>query len=154
MEDITDKPLSAISAASRLTRELHHQQQRLLEAYPDSFCFVRADDLVWQGWRQPTEAGRHYLVTVRYTLGDTPTVLIVKPSLHEIVSKTSRPRRRLPHAYSKPGDPLWLFFGNNEWNPSLHLAETMEPWISIGLRFLELWLVTNTWEGSGAPYVE
>lgn len=31
-------------------------------------------------------------------------------------------------------------------------AETTVPWASLWLRFFELWLVTNTWEGSGAPY--
>jgi hypothetical protein len=133
---------------------LHDQQQQLLAVYPNSFCHVRGDELIWQGWRQPSDVGRDYLATIRYTLGETPTSLIVKPSLHEIVGRSSRPGRQLPHTYRLSGDPLCLFFGNNEWNPNLLLTETTVPWISLWLRFFELWLVTNTWEGSGAPYTE
>ena len=45
------------------------------------------------------------------------------------------------------GDPLCLFFGMHEWNPSMSLTDTI-PWTSLWLRFFEAWLVPNTWEWS------
>lgn len=131
---------------------LGEQQQRLLTVYPGSFCVVRGDELAWQGTIQPEETSRCYLANVSYRAGLTPRVRIIRPSLHEIVSMSGRPGRTLPHTYREPGDPLCLFVGAHEWNPNLLIAETTVPWASLWLRFFELWLVTNTWEGSGAPY--
>lgn len=127
------------------------QQQQLLAAYPDSFCVIHLDELIWQGDIQPTLVSRRYRTTVRYRLGKRPDVTIINPCPRAIVDASDKPGRKLPHAYQDTGDPLCLFFGMNEWNPSMALADTI-PWTSLWLRFFEVWLVTNTWEGSGATY--
>jgi hypothetical protein len=133
---------------------LQAQQERLMAAFPDAICRISNVGLFWQGNLQPTAEGRSYTVRVRYAPPAVPEAVIIHPNLHYLVAHSAKPGRKLPHAYAAHQDPLCLFFGAAEWNPSLALAGTTLPWVSLWLRFFELWLVTNTWEGSGAPYVE
>ncbi len=131
---------------------LEQQQARLMAAFPDGVCRIDSVGLFWQGNLQPSAEGREYLVRVRYLTGAIPEAVIIRPSLHYLVANSEKPGRKLPHIYPEQDDPLCLFFGAKEWNPSLAIADTTIPWVSLWLRFFELWLVTNTWEGSGAPY--
>lgn len=130
------------------------QQERLMTVFPAAVCRLDALGLFWQGRIQPSEESREYVARVRYCPGDIPEAHIIKPSLHYLVASSARPGRKLPHVYREAGDPLCLFFGTQEWNPTIAIADTTIPWVSLWLRFFELWLVTNTWEGSGAPYSE
>lgn len=136
--------------------DLHGQAAHLLEAYPRSFCIVRNGELLWQGRLQPEPAGREYLVNVVY--GPTPFVplaYVVDPDPNVLVAASALPGRKLPHVYNLHRDPLCLFTGFGlEWSPSDWIAKTTVPWTSLWLKFFEIWLGTNTWEGSGGPALQ
>jgi len=125
-----------------------------MTTFPDAVCRFDGVGLFWQGRVRPTDESREYVVKVRYRLGESPNAVIISPSLLYLVANSTKPGRKLPHVYRGDGDPLCLFFGEHEWNASMAIADTTIPWVSLWLRFFELWLITNTWEGSGAPYLQ
>lgn len=135
---------------------LHGQAAQLLEAYPGSFCIVSNGELLWQGRLQPEPASREYLANVVYgPYPFVPLAYVVDPDPNVLVAASALPHRRLPHVYNLPRDPLCLFTGvGHEWSPSDWVAKTTVPWISLWLRFFEIWLGTNTWEGSGGPALQ
>ena len=133
--------------------DLASQLSRLQRAYPDAMSWLQGDEVHWHGTLQPTLASRKYRLRLSYRIGDRiPRCQIVEPGLHALVSASHFPKRALPHVYAHESDPLCLFFGEEEWNASMAIAETTVPWASLWLRFFEVWLVTNTWEGSGTPH--
>lgn len=83
-----------------------------------------------------------------------PQVFVTQPSLREIADAGTIKERKLPHVYPRDGDPLCLFTGLAEWNSSKLIARTTVPWTCLWLQFFEVWVITNTWEGSGAAYGE
>lgn len=124
-----------------------------MTAFPDAVCRIQSDGLFWQGRIQPSDESREYVARIQYRHFGIPKAIIIRPNLLYLVANSAKPRRNLPHVYREPDDPLCLFFGEEEWNASMLIADTTIPWVSLWLRFFELWLVTNTWEGSGAPYL-
>jgi hypothetical protein len=133
----------------------HAQSARLLEAYPGSFCIARGLSLLWQGRLRPTAVSREYLVTIKMDpRPGIPLCYVIEPGLHRLVAESRLPGRKLPHVYYLHGDPLCLFTASlGEWLPGDSIADTTVPWASIWLHYFEVWLATNTWEGSGDPYV-
>lgn len=132
--------------------DLALQLMRLQQSYPDSMVWLSGGELHWRGTLQPTVASRRYRVRLLYRVGDSiPRCYVIEPGLRALVAASSQPGRPLPHVYSAEGDPLCLFT-DQEWNATMAIADTTIPWASLWLRFFETWLVTNTWEGSGAPY--
>jgi len=131
------------------------QLQRLLLAYPASIGHSCAADLWWQGDVSPTPMSRLYRVRVRYSPDwRIPICHVLAPAPHALVASSSLPGRALPHVYPNLNDALCLFFGREEWSPDDEIASTTVPWAALWLRFFETWLVTNTWEGSGAAYID
>lgn len=129
---------------------LREQQERLLAAYPTSFCVVAGNVLTWREAIQPTPFSRQYRVALHYELGTRPTVTVLSPPIRALIASSQLPQRTPPHINGDPCDSLCLFLGPTEWNPTMALADTTVPWTSLWLRFFESWLFTNTWEGSGA----
>lgn len=108
--------------------------------------------MIWQGQVQPTPLSRIYRVRIQYEMRTMPRVYVVEPSLREIADSGFARDRKLPHVYPIEGDPLCLYGGLSEWNSSKLIAMTTVPWACLWLQFFEVWVVTNTWEGTGAPY--
>lgn len=126
----------------------------LLEAYPDAICYLSGGDLHWHGTLQPDEHCRRYRVHVIHRAGGPiPECYVIDPTPRQLVQESRMPDRPVPHVYRAAGDPLCLFFGEREWNGSMPMARTTIPWISLWLRFFEIWLVTDTWEGGGVQHV-
>lgn len=136
----------------RQTLSLPQQQFALRQIYPHADCPIYRGVLTWRTTIQPSSLSRSYDVLLRYDGWRIPRVYVVRPSLREIADGGFAPERPLPHVYPEEGNPLCLFQGVEEWNPSKSIAYTTIPWISLWLMFFEIWVVTNTWEGSGAPY--
>jgi hypothetical protein len=58
--------------------------------------------------------------------------------------------RKIPHVYAEKGDPLCLYYPPaNEWNETMHLAETIVPWACEWLLHFEAWLFSDEWDGGG-----
>jgi hypothetical protein len=129
---------------------LAQQQYWLSALYPESACKIMGNRLEWRGTVQPSEVSRSYVVRILYKPGTTPRVYVDAPSLRALADAGHSADRKLPHVYPEAGDPLCLFQGSGEWNSSKLIAKTTLPWTSLWLEFFELWVMTNTWEGSGA----
>jgi len=128
------------------------QQYALVTLYPTSQCVTRRDRLVWRGELQPTPLSRLYRVCIEYEMRQVPNVFVVEPLLRKIADAGFSKDRKLPHVYPEQGDPLCLYNGLREWNSARLIARSIVPWTCLWLQFFEVWVNTNTWEGSGAPY--
>lgn len=135
-----------------MTLTLAQQQFALNVTYPGTECRVHRGVLTWRGWLQPTPLSRPYQVLIRYDGWCTPRVYVKRPALREIADAGFASGRSLPHVYPEKEDPLCLFEGEKEWNRGKFIAKTTVPWASLWLYYFEIWVMTNTWEGSGAPY--
>ncbi|WIY01834.1 hypothetical protein QRX60_48845 [Amycolatopsis mongoliensis] len=90
---------------------------------------------------QPTTASCRYTVQLCYRLGWRPEVRVINPTLH-----TREGVDRIPHTFDN--DLLCLHL-DDEWRPTMRLADTIVPWASEWLFYYELWLTTGVWHGGG-----
>lgn len=109
----------------------------------------------WEGSLQPFD--RPYKVQIACWLGLTlggcdldnfgPEVRVLEPGIADGV-KHGLPG--LPHTYHSAGPhPLLCLFdpAAEDWDPSMRLADTIVPWTSQWLGFLEIWKATKRWTG-------
>jgi hypothetical protein len=118
---------------------LPQQAFGLRSLFPDSHITLRGRKLTWVGDLYPTELSQRYRTRIDYPLGQYPTVRIIDPP----ITKT---HQRVPHVYR---DGTLCVHDVNDWNPRLHLADTIVAWTLEWLFFWELFLATGTWYGDG-----
>lgn len=115
--------------------------------------------VVWHGEVQPNEV--KYLIQVEALVMrkgrngalylDGPVVRVIRPRLELRFDVEEEP---LPHVYldmkAPELSPLCLFDpAQDEWKPSLFIAETIVPWACEWLDCYEMWLATGKWLGGG-----
>jgi hypothetical protein len=127
-------------AARRAGVSLPQQAFALSDRFPGGKLTLRRGTLTWTGEITPTELSRTYLMRIRYRLGATPKVTVVRPVLR------LRRGEGLPHVYT--GDILCLH-EDVDWAPTMSLAATIVPWTAEWLMYYEIWLATGNWEGGG-----
>ena len=128
------KPLNA-------AKQLLH----LRALYPDGMAQIIRTKLLWRNIFRPSAFSREYRVQIEYQCGEWPRTRVLSPSLRALAEK-----RKIPHIYPLPGDPLCLFYSHaREWNPSMVIAKTIVPWACEWLLHFEAWLFTDVWEGGG-----
>src|SRR5574341_585960 len=108
--------------------------------FPQLRANVARNSVVWNGPLRHQEGGQDYAVELSYILCKMPHVFVRHPTL---VSPTGKP---IPHMYRDGSLCLHL---EDEWNPSLFIADRIVPWISHWLFHYEIWCVTEEWEGGG-----
>jgi hypothetical protein len=118
---------------------LPQQAFGLRSLFPDSQITLRGRHLHWVGDLQPTELSQPYRTRIDYSLGQYPTVRVIEPPITEV-------HGRVPHVYN---DGTLCVHDVNDWNPRLHLADTIVAWTIEWLYFWELFLATGTWYGDG-----
>ncbi len=91
---------------------------------------------------QPTTASCRYTVQLRYRLGWRPEIRVITPTLRTREGAD----RMIPHTFD---DNLLCLHLDDEWKPTMRLADTIVPWASEWLFYYELWLTTGAWLGSG-----
>jgi hypothetical protein len=121
-------------------RSLPQQAFALSARFPDGKLSLSYGMLTWTGEITPTELSRTYLVRIRYRLGTTPKVTVVRPT------PRTRSGEGLPHVYA--GDLLCLH-EDFDWAPTMSIADTIVPWAAEWLMYYEIWLATGRWEGGG-----
>ena len=89
-----------------------------------------------------------YTLEVRYQLGTSPEVRVLKPKL---VRLPENPEGVLPHVYPPAHDPTLCLYDPEEgqWDWDMPIAETIVPWALDWLVCYELWLITGIWTGGG-----
>lgn len=114
----------------------------LKKLFPDSSLHISHSCLTWTVDLTPSPLSQTYTIQLRYKLGESPHINVLKPELICIEGK------RLPHTY--PEKRLCLFYPNSgEWRGDLLINQTIVPWISEWLLHYEIWLVTGEWYGGG-----
>jgi len=109
---------------------------------PDSDYKIIFGVLHWKGKVMPDSLTREYTVSIRYTPGKRPKVVVLDP---DIVPKDGR---KLPHIYE--GDELCLYHPKyGELDHTKLIAEYILPWLSEWLFHYEIWEATGEWMGGG-----
>lgn len=92
---------------------------------------------------QPTPRSCKYQFSLKYKLGELPSVNILSP----ILIKNEK-GEDIPHLY--PNGSLCLYRPlRKEFDYSNLMANTIIPWISLWLYYYEIWHVTGNWLGGG-----
>lgn len=102
-------------------------------------------ELRWWGELVPTSLSETYSVRIRYRMGGTPIVHVLRPELHR------RGDVAIPHRYSD-GSLCLLYPKANEWQSTMAIAETIVPWTSEWLAHYEVWLACGSWRGGGVEH--
>jgi hypothetical protein len=118
---------------------LPQQAFGLRSLFPESQTTLRGRRLRWIGDLQPTELSQPYCTRIDYTLGQYPTARVIDPPITEV-------HKRVPHVYN---DGTLCVHDVNDWNPRMHLADTIVAWAIEWLYFWELFLATDIWYGDG-----
>lgn len=134
-----------------------HQLAGLKKSWPQGKVEITDHNqtILWHGKIQPSPFGRVYEITLKYTIGNKPRVIVMKPDLKLLAGGES-----IPHIYPNDkkikGTVLCLYLPKikdnkiTQWHPSRHsLAETIIPWTALWLYYYEHWLLTGNWEGGG-----
>ena len=119
------------------------EDRLLLRHYPHGRSRLKAGVLRWTCELQPSEVSRKYLVDLRYTPPNHPSVFVRRPKL------VPDANGRLPHIY--PDGSLCLY-EPGQWSPGNPIAETILPWTCEWLLHYEFWLATGEWCGSGGNH--
>jgi hypothetical protein len=114
----------------------------LRSKFPAATCNIAPGRLAWTGAIQPTPVSRTYTLRVIYTTGGHPSVLVLRPTLD------SRPGEALPHVFR---DGSLCLYQDDEWQPSMFIADSILPWASEWLAHYELWKATGHWCGDREP---
>lgn len=111
----------------------------LSNRFPGSTIKVRANAFVWEGALRPTSTSHCYRVRISYARGDWPQVRVLSPTLD------TRLGERLPHVFR---EGTLCLHTEDDWRPSMLLADTILPWTCEWLFYYELWLATGAWYGN------
>ena len=89
-----------------------------------------------------------FTIEIAYIVGCFPAVRVKAPALVRLPGNSEG---QLPHVYPPAEDPTLCLFdpATNEWDPSMHLADTTVPWACDWLACYEMWLMTGRWTGGG-----
>jgi len=118
------------------------QGQTLRRLFPESNLQISHSCLTWTVDLTPSPLSHTYTVQLRYKLGESPQIHVLKPEL--IIPEG----KRLPHTY--PEKRLCLYLPRTgEWQGDMLFSQTIVPWISEWLLHYEIWLVTGEWYGGG-----
>lgn len=118
------------------------QGEILKRLFPASNLHISYSCLIWTADITPSPLSQIYTIQLRYKLGESPQIHVLKP---ELVAPEGK---RLPHTY--PGKRLCLYLPRTgEWRGDMLLSQTIVPWISEWLLHYEIWLVTGKWYGGG-----
>ncbi|WP_245766278.1 hypothetical protein [Sulfitobacter brevis] len=122
------------------------QQLLFLKANPaiGGTGMVRGNMLAWQTPVQPTPLARSYQANIAYLLGKAPTVRISEPDLQILAQG-----RTLPHVYNNPLRLCLHLPGDEGWDPTKRIDQTIIPWTYMWLFYFEDWLATDDWKGGG-----
>ena len=101
----------------------------------------RQVEAVWQGFLQPSPLSENYLIRLRFRTGWNPETRVVSPEL-----KVREGFKDLPHI--NPDGSLCLHV-MGDWQPWMHVADYIVPWVSTWLCFYEVWYATGNWFGGG-----
>lgn len=97
---------------------------------------------------KPHAIAREYRCRLELRVGGRrPEAYVLQPDLQQLAGG-----RRPPHIYDYLNGctRLCLFMpSSDEWTPQSWLSDTMLPWTISWLRYYELWLDTDEWEGGG-----
>lgn len=118
------------------------QGHNLKKLFPNSHIQIDRSSLTWIVDIMPSPLSNTYKVRLRYKLGGSPQINVLKPEL------TVPEGQRLPHTY--PQERLCLYYPRvGEWRGDMLLGQTIVPWISEWLLHYEVWLVIGQWCGGG-----
>jgi hypothetical protein len=95
----------------------------------------------WIGDLQPSALSDSYTVQIDYQPPARPTVSVLRPKL-----LSRKPEQRIPHTFSNGTICLHL---PGEWAPTMPVADTIVPWMSLWLLHYEIWLALGQWMGGG-----
>lgn len=131
------------------TLNLAVQGLRIRKLFPTSELVVRSNELIWRHAITPSVLSATYSVQLLYVRDDHPNVNVLNPKLALYPGEL-----RLPHVYDTEKQWLCLYRRRaGEWKSSMHLADTVIPWICEWLLHYELWLATGTWRGGGIHFM-
>ena len=105
--------------------------------------------LVARGELQPSSLTRAYSVRLEYRIPSVPEVYIESPRL---VRRGSEPDKEIPHTYDsgKIGEERpCVFQPGTDWRPTMHISDSIMPWLMSWLVDYELWLALGKWTGGG-----
>lgn len=101
--------------------------------------------IAWEYRAFASPLSREYLMRLEFRQGGTPEIFAIDP---DPVSLSAG--RRVPHVYSEAPTRLCLYLpGAFEWEPWMHLDETLIPWAALWLHYFEDWLISDDWKGGG-----
>lgn len=124
---------------------LFHQLNGLKLMFPDGTGGVYKNKITWICNINPTSLSRLYTVRIEYQLEKSPSVFVVRPELKALANG-----KEIPHLYSQEKENLCLFYPKyKEWNPTMHISETIVPWVYEWFFYFEEWLISNEWKGGG-----
>lgn len=124
------------------------QAVQLKLTYPDCFCEVYHNRLIWKGAIKPTELSRTYKIKVIcHGFKGRPRVVLYGNEIPKISCNS------FPHHFK-------IDRKSNEVELCLHMpyefdyrynwiADTIIPWAQEWLYFFEIWLATGEWCGGG-----
>src|SRR3569833_55047 len=94
----------------------------------------------WVGRVRPQNGWQE--MELRYAVGAMPEVRVIDPPL---VRLPGNEEGNLPHVYPPLDDPTLCLFDPRarEWDASMPLAKTIEPWALGWLACYEHWLMTG-----------
>lgn len=122
------------------------QALAMSEHYPTFTRTGTREHATWTGTVTPLAGCQSYRVQVRYTLGESPKTIVVKPELTD--RGDGQP---IPHRYSD-GSLCLYWPAQKSWTPQKLIARTVIPWIPLWLYHYEVWLATGVWHGGGTSH--
>ena len=100
---------------------------------------TKSNSFIFEWNIAPTPFSKSYTIQLRYK-NSSPNVYVVAPMPLEVFDKG----KKLPHVYNHKEQRICLYYPkNNEWDPSMYLADTIIPWASEWLFHYEIWLSTG-----------
>jgi hypothetical protein len=123
-----------------VVNSLVRQAFALRARFPEAKTRLAPTRVAWTGTLQPSELSRIYTVHITLTDGRFPKVEVLDPALE------SRPDESTPHLF---GDGSLCLHLEDEWIPTMLMADTTVPWTSEWLLNYEVWKATGVWYGGG-----
>ncbi len=118
------------------------QQCYFLRAtFPQFVAETTRTELRGVGTLRPSAVSDTYTIKVTYNIPLRPRVHVLSPQL-----QLAPGCKRLPHVFE--GNELCLYLAG-DWRPEMRISDFIVPWITLWLRFYEVWVVTGSWEGGG-----
>ena len=118
--------------------------------YPDAKCYLKKNELVWEGKIKPSPLSREYCVKIIcHGIKHRPIVILYGNNVEGL------DRVSFPHMFSVNKEKkevklcLHLF---DEFKFLQPISETIIPWTQEWLYFYEIWLLTNEWYGGGHEF--